>query len=114
VRYALLVYEAHTSWQNLSTEQQRALHGEYRAVAASPGVTGLYRLRPPVMTTVRVEDGHVVQTEVRVTDTKEHLRAFYLLESDDHGAVVELASRIPAARMGGTVEICPLTELIAH
>ena len=114
MKYALLVYEAHSSWPNLSTEQQRAIHGEYRALAASPGVIGLYRLRPPVMTTVRVEEDQVVQAEVRVTDTKEHLRAFYLLESDDHGAVVELASRIPAARMGGTVEIWPLTELIAH
>ena len=114
MKYALLVYELHSSWRHLSTEQQRAIHGEYRAVAASPGVTGLYRLRPPVMTTVRVEEDQIVQTEVRLTDTKEQLRAFYLLESDDHGAVVELAARIPAARMGGTVEIWPLTELIAH
>ena len=114
MKYALLVYEVHGSWQNLSAEQQRAIHGEYRAVAASPGVTGLYRLRPPVMTTVRVEEDQIVQTEVRLTDTKEQLRAFCLLESDDHSVVVELAARIPAARTGGTVEIWPLTELIAH
>jgi hypothetical protein len=106
MKYALLVYDAPSSWHDLSTEQKRALHGEYHAVAASPGVIGHYRLRPPQMTTtVRVEEDRIVKTEGPLAETRERLRAFYLLEGDDHDSVLELAARIPAARTGGAVEV---------
>jgi hypothetical protein len=41
---------------------------------------------------------------------RENFRALYLIESDDHDAVLELASQIPAARRGGAVEVWPLTK----
>lgn len=111
MQYALLVYDLPGSWQNLSTEQKLTLHGEYHTVAASPDVIGHYRFRPPQMTTtVRVEETRTVKYEGPLVDSRESLRAFYLLESDDHDAVLELAARIPAARMGGAVEVWPLTE----
>jgi hypothetical protein len=111
VKYALFVYELPGSWHDLSTEQKRALHDEYRAVAASPGVIGHYRLRPPRMaTTVRVEEDQIVKTVGALADTRESLRAFYLLESDDHDSVLKVAARIPAACTGGAVEVWPLTE----
>jgi hypothetical protein len=111
MKYALFVYEVPGSWHDLSTEQKHALHDEYHAVAASPGVIGHYRLRPAQMTTtVRVEQDRIVKTAGPLADTSENLRAFYLLESDDNDDVLELASRIPAVRMGGAVEVRPLTE----
>lgn len=111
MKYALLVYDVPSSWHSLSTEQKHALHGEYHAVAASPDVIAHYRLRPPQLTTtVRVEDDQIVKTEGPVADTKENLRAFYLLESDDHDSVLELAAQIPAARMGGAIEVWVLAE----
>jgi hypothetical protein len=80
-------------------------------VADSPNVIGHYRLRPPQSTTtVRVEKGQTVNTEGPLADTRENFRAFYLLESNDHDSVLELAARIPAARMGGAVEVWPLAE----
>jgi hypothetical protein len=109
--YAFLVYDAPNSWHSLSTEQKQALHGEYHAVSATPGVIGHYRLRPPKNTmTVRVEDDQIVKTEGPLADTRESFRALYLLESEDADAVLELAARIPAARTGGVVEVWPLTE----
>jgi hypothetical protein len=111
MKYALLVYGVPSSWHSLSTEQKHALHGEYHAVAASPGVMGHYRVRSPQMTTtVRVEEEQIVKTKGPLADAGENFRAFYLVESDDHDSVLELAARIPAARMGGAVEIWPLTE----
>jgi hypothetical protein len=111
MKYALLVYDAPGSWHSLSTEQKHALHGEYHALADSPGVIGHYRLRPPQMTTtVRVEDNQIVKARGPIAETRENFRAFYLLESDEHDSVLELAARIPAARTGGAVEIWPLTE----
>jgi hypothetical protein len=37
-------------------------------------------------------------------------RSVPLLESDDQDSVLEMAARIPAARIGGAVEVWPLTE----
>jgi hypothetical protein len=75
-------------------------------------VIGHYRFRPPeASTTVRVEEGQVVTSPGPLVDTSARaLRALYLLESDDHGAALELAARAPAARMGGAVEVRPLVE----
>ncbi|CAN5195994.1 hypothetical protein BH18ACT14_BH18ACT14_12190 [soil metagenome] len=111
MKYALLVYDVPNSWSSLSTEEKRAAHGDYSAVAATPGIIGHYRVRPPQSaTTVRVEEGQIVRTEGHFANTREIFRAFYLLEGDDHDAVLELAARIPAARTGGAVEVWPLTE----
>jgi hypothetical protein len=111
MKYALLVYDAPGAWHNLATTQKHALHSEYHAVGASPGVIAHYRLRPPQRTTtVRVEGDRIVKRTGPLADTRENFRAIYLIESDDHDAVLDLAARIPAARTGGAVEVWPLTE----
>jgi hypothetical protein len=109
MKYALLVYDAPSSWHSLSAEQKHGLHDEYHAVAASPGIIGHYRLGPPKnSTTVRVEEDRILKTAGPRAETRETFRALYLLESDDHDSVLELAARIPAARTGGAVEVCRL------
>jgi hypothetical protein len=40
-------------------------------------------------------------------EPKEAIGGYYLLEADDLDATIELAARIPAARLGGAVEIRP-------
>jgi hypothetical protein len=59
---------------------------------------------------VRVEEDRIVKTEGPLADTREKLRALYLIENDDHDSVLDFASRIPAARTGGAVEVWSLTE----
>lgn len=111
MKYALLVYDAPSSWQGLSTEQKHALHSEYHALGEIPGIIGHYRLRPSTnTTTVRIEDDQIVKTEGPLADTRENFRALYLLESEADDVAVELAARIPSARMGGAVEVWPLTD----
>ncbi len=110
MKYAILIYDGPSSWQGHTTEQKHALHSEYHALASSPGIIGHYRLgSPKKTTTVRVNEDAVVTSEGPL-DSRENLRALYLLESDDHDSVLEFAAQIPAARMGGAVEVCPLTE----
>jgi hypothetical protein len=41
---------------------------------------------------------------------KEALGGYLFFEADDLDAAIDLASRIPAARMGGAVEVRPLKE----
>ena len=111
MKYALLVYDEPSSWQNLTTEQKRARHREYHAAGDSPGVVAHYRLRAPQRTTtVRIEGDETVKAEGLLAETRENLRAIYIFESDEQDSVLELAARIPAVRTGGTVEVWPLTE----
>jgi hypothetical protein len=118
VKYALFVY-GHESWNELPADERRGLHAAHRGLheehhasaAATVHVLGHYRLRPPAKTTtIRRVDDEIEQTQGPSAPGRELLRAFYLLESDDPDAVLDLACRLPALRIGGTAEIWPLIE----
>jgi hypothetical protein len=111
VKYALLIYGNDAAWENLSEDEQKSIYGEYAAITASPGIVGGEQLQPvESATTVRVENGQALLTDGPFVDSKEHLGGFYLLEADDLDAATEVAARIPAARMGGAVEVRPIVE----
>ena len=59
-------------------------------------------------TTVRVQDGQTLVTDGPFADAKEIFAGFYLVEADDLDRATEIAARIPAARIGGSVEIRPV------
>ena len=56
------------------------------------------------------EDGRTLTTDGPFAETKEVLGGYYLFEADDLDAAIELAARIPAARMGGAIEVRPVVE----
>ena len=58
----------------------------------------------------RVEDAKTLLTDGPFIEAKEYLGGFYLLEAENLDVAIELAARIPAARIGGAVEIRPLVE----
>jgi hypothetical protein len=85
--------------------------GDYLAIAERPGVTDYNKLRPAdTATTVRVQDGRTLTTDGPFIEAKEALGGYYIYEGDDLDAAIELAARIPAARMGGAVEVRPVVE----
>jgi hypothetical protein len=101
--------ESMEAWERLSEPEQQAITQEYLAISGAPGVTGGAQLQPPdTATTVRVQDGSTLTTDGPFPETKEALGGYYMLEADDLDAAIELAARIPAARMGGAVEVRPL------
>jgi hypothetical protein len=113
MRYILQIYSnaAPEEFESLSEDEQRAILGEYLAINQVPGVTGGAQLQPATTaTTVRVEDGRTLTTDGPFAETKEALGGYYLLDADDLDAAIELAARIPAARMGGAIEVRPLVE----
>jgi hypothetical protein len=59
-------------------------------------------------TTVRVHDGKTITTDGPYVEMKEALGGYLFFEADDLDAAIALAARIPAARLGGGVEIRPL------
>jgi hypothetical protein len=62
------------------------------------------------MRTVRVQHGKILTTDGPFVETKEVLGGYLLFDADDLDAAIELASRIPAARMGGAIGVRPVVE----
>ncbi len=113
LKYLLQIYPDGTTdeFARLSTHEQEAIVDEYIAVRQSPGVIGGEQLQPiETATTVRVQDGKTLLTDGPFVDAKEHLGGYYLVEADELDAALEVAARIPAARMGGAIEVRPLVE----
>jgi len=112
VKYALLIYASDADWENLSEDEQKSIYGEYTAVSESPGIVGGQQLGPAdTATTVRVANGSALTTDGPFAETKEALGGFFLLEADNLDDAIAMAARIPAARMGGAVEVRPLVEM---
>jgi hypothetical protein len=114
MKYVLMIYSGDKAWQafeSLSEEEQNAVSGEYMAISQEDGAIGGEQLQPvDTATTVRVEDGRTLTTDGPFAETKEALGGFYLFEADDLDRAIEIASRIPAARMGGAIEVRPVVE----
>ncbi len=111
MKYMLAIFEEPGTLERLPEDERNAAYGEYFAVSSAPGVVGGAELQhAQTATTVRVQDGRTLTTDGPFAETKEQLGGYYLLEADDLDAAIELAGRIPAARMGGAIEIRPVVE----
>jgi hypothetical protein len=117
MKYMLLIHQGTTpapgspDWDALSEDEQRAVYTDYQAINETPGVTpGVWIDSPATATTVRVEDGKTLTTDGPFVAVKEALGGYLFYEAEDLDAAIELASRIPAARMGGAIEVRPLKE----
>jgi hypothetical protein len=119
MKYVLLIHQGDAptpyspdEWARLSEDEQKAVYADYKAINETPGVTPSdMQLQPPeTATTVRVQDGKTLTTDGPFVTVKEALGGWLLFEADDLDAAIELASRIPAARMGGAVEVRPIAE----
>jgi hypothetical protein len=117
MKYMLLIHQGDTplpgsgEWESLSEDEQKAVYGAYKAINETPGVTpGVQMQSPETATTVRVKDGKTLTTDGPFVAIKEALGGYLFFEADDLDAAIELAARIPAARMGGAIEVRPLLE----
>jgi hypothetical protein len=118
MKYMLLIHQADTptprdpeAWARLSEEEQQAVYADYKAINETPGASPGLQLAPPEMaTTVRVQDGKTLTTDGPFVELKEAIGGYFFYEADDLDAAIELASRIPAARMGGAIEVRPIVE----
>jgi hypothetical protein len=118
MKYMLLIHQGTAptprtpdEWARLSEEEQNAVYADYKAINETPGVTpGLQLESPETATTVRVEDGETLVTDGPFVAAKEALGGYLVFEAADIDAAIQLASRIPAARLGGAIEVRPITE----
>jgi hypothetical protein len=111
MQYVLLIYQG-TNWArlpDLSEDDKKSIVAEYAAINNSPGVTpGLPFGLPENATTVRVQDGKTLATDGPFVNTEGAVAGYYVFEADDLDAAIKVASSIPAARLGGAVEVRPV------
>ncbi|MDP9234805.1 MAG: YciI family protein [Actinomycetota bacterium] len=118
MKYMLLIHQGSTptprdpeAWGKLSQDEQMAVFADYQAINENPGTTSGLELAPPeTATTVRVENGKTLATDGPFVEAKEALGGYLFFEGDDLDAAIEVATRIPAARMGGGIEVRPIVE----
>ena len=114
MRYLLLIYTSEDGPEP-SPDERAATMQAYGVFTENVKARGAYlggeALEPtPTATTVRVRDGQTLTTDGPFAETKEALGGYYLLEADDIDTALDVAARIPAARMGGAIEVRPVAE----
>jgi hypothetical protein len=114
MQYICLIYQGSTplpgtpEWEALPETEQKQIYADYGALNETPGVSpGLPMGTPENATTVRVRDGKTLTTDGPYVGMKEAVGGWFVLEADDLDAAIEVASRVPAARLGGGIEIRP-------
>ena len=118
MKYLLLIHQGDSptprdpdAWAALPEDDQKAVFADYQAINGTPGVTpGLGLDAPETATTVRVADGKTLTTDGPFAELKEAIGGYLVYEADDLDAAIALAARIPAARLGGAIEVRPIVE----
>jgi len=72
-------------------------------------VSGNRLLPADSATTIRVRQGNVTVTDGPYVETKEQLGGYFVIEARDLNEAIQVASRIPGARIG-CVELRPIAE----
>ncbi len=115
MQYVLLIYQGSTplpgtdEFAAMSEAEQKQVYADYQALNQTPGVTpGLPLGLPEDATTVRVADGKTLTTDGPFAATKEATGGWFTFEADDLDAAIEIAATVPAARLGGAIEIRPV------
>jgi hypothetical protein len=111
MKFALLIYDRPGSHEALPDDERESVYGEYFALSRDPRCVGGAQLQPvEAATTVQVQDGRMLTTDGPFADTKEVFGGYYVFDVPNLDEALELAGRIPAARLGGKVEVRPIVE----
>ena len=112
MKYLCLIYDDESKWGTMPAKEAEAMMGEYFAFTEGIKRSGHYiggeALQPTqTATTVRVRNGKVSTTDGPFAETKEQLGGYYLIEARDLNDAIQVAAKIPSARIG-TVEVRPI------
>ena len=111
MKYALLIHDGVDAYEQLGADELAAITAEYVEIVQDGRVLSAEQLQPATTaTTVRVQDGELRLTDGPFADTKEIFGGYYIVEARDLDDALELAARMPALRLGGSVEVRPVVE----
>ena len=110
MKYLCLVYSEEEKLQTMTDDECM----EYDAAMRKSGTCLASEALLPVhtATSVRVRSGKISITDGPFAETKEQLAGFYLIEAQNLDRAIEIASKIPPARVG-TIEVRPIRELLS-
>ncbi len=115
MRYMLLIYDPESAWESMPEAERNELFGEYMAFTESIRESGHLLAGDPLeptatATTLRVRGGKAVTSDGPFAETREQLGGYYIVEARDLDEALELAARVPSARIG-CVEVRPIAEM---
>jgi hypothetical protein len=115
MKYLCLIFSDETLWPKLPASETDKMMSEYLEFTGSIKSKGQYldgnRLQPTqTATTVRVRDGKLSTTDGPFAETKEQLGGYYVIEARDLNEAIQVAGRIPGARVG-SIEVRPIAEV---
>ena len=112
MKYLCLIYDEESKLAAMPKSESDAFMGEYVGFTKSLKDAGKYvvgeQLQPVhTSTTVRIRNGKTTTTDGPFAETKEQLGGFYMVDAVDLNEAIQIASRIPSARIG-SVEVRPI------
>lgn|GEM_PF-67634 len=115
MKYMLLVHHDEAAFRNRSENERQNMLQESVQLANQLHTRGHYLSAAPLhptseTTCVRVRDNKRLVTDGPFAETREQIGGYFLIEARDINEAIEIASRIPGARIG-TVEVRPVTEV---
>ena len=110
MKYLCLVYSEEGKLEAVSDRECMAFGEELQRDGHRLAAEALQPIQ--TATTVRVRNGRLSLTDGPFAETKEQLAGFYLIDARDLNEAIQLASKIPPARVG-SIEVRPVRELKA-
>ena len=112
MKYLCLIYDDEKKLAGMTKSEGDAFMGEYGAFTESTKASGHYLGGNPLQpvstaTSIRVRNGKMSTTDGPFAETKEQLGGYYLIEAKDLNDAIQVASRIPSAKIG-TIEVRPI------
>ena len=112
MKYLCLIYDEEKKMATMPKTESDAFTNEYFMFTEGIRKTGHYvageALQPVgTATTVRIRNGKVSTTDGPFAETKEQLGGFYLINAKDLNDAIQVASKIPSARLG-SIEVRPI------
>ena len=112
MKFMLLIYAPEEAY---GPGEREACYEESLDLSHDLNRAGNYLHASPLQSVVtakslRVRNGQTFVTDGPFAETREQLGGYYLVEARDEQEALEIAARIPGARVG-TVEVRPVVEL---
>ena len=110
MKYLCLVYGEEKKISAMTDDECMAYDQSLRDAGRCIASEALQPVRTAV--SVRVRNGKMSVRDGPFTETKEVLAGFYLIDAADQDEAIQVASKMPPARVG-TIEVRPVRELVS-